>query len=327
MGWRFSLKDANIVAYLTSRPSEYETVPRIKYPQLWHFLHGLDHSLRYPEQRTFISYNDDWAPVIAKVLQQAIEKFGPYRESSPDIGNDHEKDTILEALTSQKAQFATDEELHSALSGLREQFNCFDIYGIPLDRENGAITQIAESFAIETRERGLFLIPTDPASDHYERIEHLDFLDPFPAVETLAESDISEPGILFWTRSGRAAYQTDERWLTSCVERLKRSSTEEFTHQFEELTSSGGTQRRKIFHLSDLHFGTKHAYVNRTRLKGEVRDHRADCNRVVITGDLFEVLNERDAIDFDDFRTDLSRNHEYRYCDRARQSRPKVVRQ
>jgi DNA repair exonuclease SbcCD nuclease subunit len=68
---------------------------------------------------------------------------------------------------------------------------------------------------------------------------------------------------------------------------------------------STGRQVR-ILHLSDLHFGTKHAAKNQDYLLAVIKDElHSRFDRVVITGDLFDSIWKRKWRAFESFRQSL----------------------
>lgn len=306
MGWRFDLKDANIVAYLTSQTTRQ--APRITRRQLGSFLRELNDALAMPDMRVFLSSDGEWSKELSETVNDAYAKFRSVEKMRTEDGKDlSDLDLVEQALIYQFREYVRPDDFPEILSSLRAQFNRFDLYGLPIDPSRGKITELAEQYALKSRERGLFLIPSDPPFAGDDSTVKIDFLDPFPAVAALAEADISEPGILLWTSKGLAAYQTDPFFLEFHLDRLIESPVEYYTDIFDRLASHGGNQTRDIIHLSDLHFGTEYAYKNRTALKNELRRQGRRWGRsVVVTGDLFEVLDERDALDFEDFRFDIA---------------------
>lgn len=303
MGWRFSIKDINIVGYLTSNRSKSRPEPRIKFSHLKSFLLDVREARENDHLRVFISSRPGWPNEIAAMGKNSLERLFQIEsavsrrssEQAVDWGDDFKQP---------QTDYLVKDELEFVLSELRKEFSSFDIYGLLIDREQGEMTKVAYDFAMATRERGLILIPNDLTDKR--GVKTLDFFDPLPSVSTLAESDISRPGILFWMRNDRAAYQTDLRKLSFYLGTLKDVETHDLRKVFYDLSSRGDKNRRQVIHLSDLHFGTEPAILNRTRLKDEIRKQAHRCDRVVITGDLFESLKKRDAIDFHDFRNDLA---------------------
>ncbi len=302
MGYRFSLDDINIVAYLTAEKLSKKSTPRITYEQLASFVYSLYYGLEDPYQDIFISPKDDWTPKMTKIVNEAKERFEALK--SPPW-NPRGIENFRDAFTFQQNQFVSQDTITRVLGGLRKELSRFDLYGLPVDQTGGRIFKLAERFAKALRGRGLFLLPIEGYKNHPEKIQSLQFLDPFPAVQALANADLQRPGMLLWTQTGEATYETNEDTLNLHLTRLPDLLKSEFMDTFRRLVSGDGTFRRHILHLSDLHFGTPTAYENRTRLKNELRSSKHAWDQVVITGDLFEVINDRDAIDFDDFRNDL----------------------
>ncbi|MCW5961025.1 MAG: metallophosphoesterase [Pyrinomonadaceae bacterium] len=306
MGWRFTLKDANIVAYLTSDDKGAE--PRISHRHLVRFLDGLNESLSN-KLPVFLSDNSEWITQISKETKLASKKVRSFEPPSIALDvNELDKNSLQYAFAIQQTRSMPGWSLGQILYGLRELFCNFELYALPFDPNYGKITEIAEKFAIESEEKALILLPIDfqrEASDQNDT-KQISFLDPFPAVSTLANSDLSEPGMLLWTNSGAAHYITDLDHIYQALSILKKSPPGHAVQELNDfLTGGSGFQGTEILHLSDLHFGTKHAYENRTRLKNELRKRKNGRQQVVITGDLFEILHERDFVDFEDFRTDL----------------------
>src|SRR6266404_3813166 len=69
--------------------------------------------------------------------------------------------------------------------------------------------------------------------------------------------------------------------------------------------SSDDSGVKRVLHLSDLHFGTRHALQNQAYLSSHLKQKLPKIHRVVITGDLFDNPKEADALAFRNFRTDL----------------------
>jgi 3',5'-cyclic AMP phosphodiesterase CpdA len=127
-------------------------------------------------------------------------------------------------------------------------------------------------------------------------------LDPLPQVTLLADHPDKLPGFLFWSSTGAAAVVSLEEAF-DLYERLRK----EFVHGTPAVHAClAGYQPPKkskcVLHVSDTHFGSQSARVNKEHLLRHLRLHVPTCTRVVITGDLIDNPANPDDPAFAEFK-------------------------
>jgi len=83
-------------------------------------------------------------------------------------------------------------------------------------------------------------------------------------------------------------------------------STSGFDYVLREWAKRTQRTYRRLLHLSDLHFGTPDAIENQALLDAELRDIVQSVDRVVITGDLFDAPNKKNAALFTNFKHNIT---------------------
>jgi UDP-2,3-diacylglucosamine pyrophosphatase LpxH len=135
-------------------------------------------------------------------------------------------------------------------------------------------------------------------------------LDPLPQVTLLADHPDKLPGLLFWSRAGAAAVVSLEE-----ASDLYQKLLNEFKYGAKAVDSVLAGYRspkksKSLLHLSDTHFGSHSARVNKERLLAYLRLQISECSRVVITGDLLnnpENANDPAFAEFKEFRRWLAK--------------------
>lgn len=279
MGWRFSFKDTNIVAYLTS--TERVPVPRVDVSELSLFLDELAHV----PPSILISSDETWIKRIKLAASEAWSNLEAVENKNPNS-------SILDPDT-----------IEHILIKLKLLFSDHLFFGLPIGGwEHGAeLNAFVEYAAISSREHGLFLMPVKRNPK-----DGFSFLDPFPAVALLAEQSTHYPGVLFWSKHGVAAF-APLRDANSLYLRLVEAAPN--IKNIDGLLEHYRLQNepKKILHLSDLHFGTRWAAENEAYLEAHLDSVARSVSRVIVTGDLFDNPKRRDAIAFRNFRASLSR--------------------
>lgn len=281
MGWRFGLKYANTVAYITQ--PERTGPPRVTSGELREFLGSLEGE--YRDQPPLISSDRHWIEEVARVARQAAQFLESW----------HLDDSAL-----------VDPDLTiQVLSDLRRLLGNYDLFGMPIgareDRER--LYAFAEHAAYSSKQYGLFLIPDLPHS-----ADTIEILDPLPVVRSIATRPDMWPGVLFWLRTGVSTFATLDdayglyqrilegfRGGMACVERI--------IYEFNLRNRESGSKR--LLHLSDLHFGTTKALENQTYLSAHLKSRIDSVDRIVVTGDLFDNPKREDALAFKNFRAEL----------------------
>jgi hypothetical protein len=284
MGYKFEVRDANIVAYLTG-PASKEP-PRSTGEDIERFLA----SLMNDPNGSLISSDPTWNQRISQIARDALQK---------NRGRIHEHwhDVLPESTAIR------------VLSEMRNAFRRFELYvlpiGVPIEGELRAWLFRA---AYMSEHHALILIPRQLGE-----IESLDIFDPTPPIKAIADRSENWPGILFWVKAGTAAFasvQQGEELFMRLSEGFEYGSAA-LKAVIEDFNSSSSVdQPRRILHLSDLHFGSDDAMRNESYLEEWIDTMRPDLGRIVITGDVFESPRERDFYGFKRFYNALRRASE-----------------
>jgi UDP-2,3-diacylglucosamine pyrophosphatase LpxH len=279
MGFRFSVNDANIVAYLTA--GQEPTPPRISNGQLKNFLSSLAHG--HPD--LLISSSPRWISEITRTAERANDvarEIGAAPEATLEIGVARE-----------------------FLNPLRPFFGRFDLFALACaDRQSH---KVLDEFArrsidesVRNRLSALFLLPTAGFDDFEDNIS---MLDPFPAIGEAFESPENWPGFLFWLKSGAAALAPIDDALS-----LYRKVVVSEPKAADKILRAFKSKKRRsirILHLSDLHFGTEEAARNEGYVLSHIRSLAPKIDRVAITGDLCQDPDREAATAFRNFRANL----------------------
>jgi predicted phosphodiesterase len=280
VGARFQIGHANFVAYLTA--DHRDLAPRADAQALFEFLA----SLTGPGAliSSTMGTPDDWTHHIGSAAEREM------------MAMDHQWGS---------SRVLSSAEVARRLDPLRTYFTGYELYAMVLP--SGSWQQDTDSFrffteaAVSSHSKGLVLMP-----DYAHSSQLTEIVDPFPALQTLAENPVAPPAVVFWTRL-----------KTSCVLPL-REAQQFFRQDLLVALDSGlgqvdralrfvaGRQRSKrILHLSDLHFGAKGSGRRRSWLKEHLTNELKTADRVVVTGDLFDNPKEPLRESFDEFRLDV----------------------
>src|SRR5688572_5641461 len=99
MGFQFSLSDANIVAYLTSKSSK--APPRLTWAQASNFFHALEDPTLSPA----ISASADWIKAISQSAKSARGKLAEERAEEDRLIPDQMAHTLLSELQGLLSRF------------------------------------------------------------------------------------------------------------------------------------------------------------------------------------------------------------------------------
>lgn len=284
MGWRFELKHANTVAYLTV-PTQQKP-PRLTTWELLEFLGSLQGE--YRERPPLFSSDPDW---VHEIVQKA-------RVASKWVDSSKfEQDAVIPT-----------EIISHALGDLRASLSHYDLYGLAVGtwEDRDPLHAFAEHAAYSSKHNGLFLIPDLPGPR-----DILELFDPSPVAKKITSNPDSWPGILFWVRSGEAAFvplEMADGFYHRLLEALQASENKagKVVRVLKDFNArESGHAVKRLLHLSDLHFGTHAAINNQAYLSSHLKTKLGTFQRVVITGDLFDNPKERDALTFRNFRSDL----------------------
>jgi predicted MPP superfamily phosphohydrolase len=280
MGARFQLKHANVIAYLTTADA---SPPRLREGDLNDFLMALAHS-RYWSRPTFISSDPSWPESMQRIADSAQRRFDKWGDA-----------------------FVEERVVRRILAKVRDAFRDFNFFALVVGAtgEHDEVTSLGEHFAFRSRAEALVLLPV---ADHSS--EPLTVLDPIPAFATAIEQRRNWPGLLFWSRSGMAAFANVDD-APELFERLLGAArgSEQHTEELDEVLRSFRARDRgvRLLHLSDLHYGRPEAAENEALLLAHLERSLDDVHRVVITGDLFDNPSRQDAVLFRNFRAALIR--------------------
>lgn len=272
MGFYFELRFANIVAYLTdihgSKP------PRLTQDQLRAFFGSLNRD-------SFLSSDREWLDRINNAANEG------YR--------------YIDSLNHRPLEVLDDEIVERALFNLRLMLNDYLLFGLAvgIETEEYIFSAFVKYAMLSSEHYAIFLLP------RYDRRETLEVLDPFPPISLLAAQPENWPGILFWSRTGTAAFArlSDAENLYADLRKNFREGTYAIDNVLNSFTVRG--TNKKILQLSDLHLGTEEAAKNQGFLESHLHSLAPTVNRIAITGDLFDNPTEMDAAHFNNFRTRL----------------------
>ena len=187
MGWTFELKNANIVAYLTSTIRQ---TPRIQIDHLNRFLFGVS-NLQYGENRSFISSDPNWGNRISEEARKAINELYDLRDDRERLTDFEEKlrtdlpvalneiiasaeedeygvqyndvplERLLEEAVNHERRVLQPPELDSVLLGLRYLFRDYKFFVLAVGQSFGELVDFARHIAIDSGGNALILIPED----------------------------------------------------------------------------------------------------------------------------------------------------------------------
>lgn len=281
MGWQFELRDANIVAYLTRSISEEP--PRTKGEDLVRFLGALGHN-----PQSLISSDPVWIERISASAGESSRRL----------------DRSLRGKS--WSEFISPPLIKEALSDVRRIFENFDLYALVAtgdqhshDREDAFFRHSA----YRTGHNALILSPHDGMG-----ADSLDFFDPLPPVQLIANHPENFPGVLFWLRTGESTFAPlpEAEFLFHQLAGELDSGTIGLSRIINDYNRKiSGVRRSRILHLSDLHFGNRNALDKEPYLETCLLSRRGDFDRIVITGDLFDNPRTDDYRAFYRFLTSL----------------------
>lgn len=280
MGARFDLSHINLLGYLTDETGL--AAPRSDLDTIGEFLM----SLAYRKNLISSTHGsqDDWTEWVANAAREQFNRlnfqFGEPKNKRPIDSRPY-------------------------LDPLRTYFTGYDFYALVLpDDEYGsgeATLRFFREAAYSSDKDGLVLLPNKRYGSGLAQ-----FVDPFPALQVLADQPIAAPGVLFWTRLGGAcalplndAFMFLRHELLDALSGGLKATDDAIAHQASRRSS------KRILHLSDLHIGLEEAAQRRSYLKRHVRSLLPTVDRVAVTGDLFDTPSEALRASFDEFRHDV----------------------
>ncbi len=284
MGWRFSLKYSNIIAYILSTSDS--PIPRITDKDLWEFLGSLSIG-----DDLLISADTRWIREIKTIASKAQEKLG-YMSGIEFL----EKEKIEDVLLNLRYKLGRYRLIGLAV-GLHKDKQKLDTFFQYAAISSDLRIQKKEPIDPFCHNHFLFLMPELPCSTD----SICEILDPFPSVAKLAEDPASWPGILFWSNTGKSAFVPLEE-----APKLYEDLIDILNNEQQDVDTMLESYRlkktsKKIMHLSDLHFGSRDALKNRSYLTACMENILPKVDRIVITGDLLDNPNGDAGIHCRDF--------------------------
>jgi UDP-2,3-diacylglucosamine pyrophosphatase LpxH len=303
LGFRFSLRQTNLVAYVTNK-----TVPP---PACrWQDIAGLLNGLR---SHALISGDPARRARVRDAADAAERRLKQYQSQT---------DHLLES-----------DDVSWLLSGVQELLSSFDVYALAVPSVTPSTRGAAEHLALSGREV-LVLMPHEHGLKESQ---------PPVGTATLLEFEVAAPasrdrgpGMVIWNRLGTAAFVPAERLYHVVLELLDTLPSPDAGAVDRLLERLGRSGKRRILHLSDLHFGKAEVIRNKPMLDAELHDVVQSVDRVVITGDLFDNPDPNSRAAFQDFRLSLLRicgsppviipgNHDHRWLGNFGQSFAQVA--
>ena len=292
MGARFDLSSTNIISYLISRGRS--PLPRLTIGRLEDFFRGLTQD-RHPNQPALISSDPYWIHALRLHANEAADELR--RRKQP-------WDAVVDPQFSQEL-----------LDPFAATFGQYTVYILPVGswRDSAVLERFADSAARIPGHGILVLIP-----DMFYPEENIQVLDPEPSTLAAVENRDSWPGAVFMLKDGQSRYFELEEAHARLAELARHSMDPDIDRPaFERLANLVVTSppreplppRRRILHLSDLHFGTERASQTQTQLIAGLAATSRPFDRVVITGDLVDTPGRRPMQQYKNFFHQLQTQH------------------
>lgn len=285
MGWRFPLKYANVVSYLTS-PKPSQPPPRLTDSELFEFLGSLQ--AEYRERSPLISSDQNWIGRTVRAAKRSKEKLESFNRVSR-LADAHLDESVTRDL----------------LSELRELLGNYELFGLTVGdyASNQQLRAFVDFAAYSSKHHAIFLSP-----DLEDSSQAFEVLDPFPAICLISEQPENWPGILFWSKTGATTFAKLADAYDLYNRLLKAFEEDNSLRRIDAILDTYRTKRsKKLLHLSDLHFGNDDAVEKEAYLSGHLEPLLKETDRVVITGDLFNSPKREEALAFRNFRASLQR--------------------
>lgn len=278
MGLKFSLRDANTIAWLTA-PAGMQSKKEIDNSASARLVRELGRN-EGAVGSVIISSDRNWAEQLVQVFR------------------DFEQPTVASERT----------WLRRILGRARKILTSFSLFGVGIAtswEQHKELDSFLHYAALDSGPHGLFLIPDAPSEGG-----GLDLLEPFPAFTKLADVSVPFPAVLFWSSSGVSHIASLDS-ARSIYQRLAKSmgNIESIDRTLSELARSE-VKTSSFLQISDLHFGAKdvswkHAYLVQSlgRIANEF-----NSKQVVITGDLMNSPSKANLQAFRNFNDELARS-------------------
>lgn len=285
MGIYFAPKHSNLIAYVTTPKAE---APRA----LWHDLVDFVDlfAFAWGERQyinVFISESEEWLQGLAQAGASA-------------------QDLLANAPKEYRSAIAPAIVVQTVLRPIREAIGTYSLYALATpgeDRSQLAKLKLAESgetLARQGERDVLVLIPSE-----LESIARDSILDALPPMTMNIARDQRVPGLVLWTQTGATAFipldQLQEA-LPRILEALRSGSARSLDPILQQVSV---VSRRRILHLSDLHFGSKGIDSNLALLQADLHSTVKKVDHIVITGDLIDTPDPIFTNTFKAFHTNL----------------------
>lgn len=288
MGAIFALEHANIISYITSKSTNLP--PAFLRINLLDFLEAFAHNEDLIDGNKTLLSSEEYSEWPKKISEIANRAFNDLNESELDVD---------------QSPFLAPKRSESILSEMKGEFSSFETYFLYLSADYTANRSSLPDVLARRKGSGqsLTLIPT-LRSQWQRQEEQTEMFDPFPAISIGLHAFDQWPGFLCWSHSGKAAFIKAEN-IDEFIEELDRGAGNDFSrhvdHVLEKWSSLVSLPKKRLLHLSDLHFGTGDAILKKKMLLAELRDVVNEVDRIVITGDLFDSPDEPSVVMFTEF--------------------------
>lgn len=209
--------------------------------------------------------------------------------------------------------------VEDVLAELRSEFSYYPLYALGVGGGQD-LRERAEWLASQPLYGNLLVLIPEGTN----KKGNFNVIDPVPSFSVGLHAAADWPGFVFWSLNGASCFVSLEE-VAELLDRLKRAMHDgELRHgrhrPFPEFGYPGNfdavlrewdlfhqsRSRKRLLHLSDLHFGTEYATENQPFLNAELRDVVKSVDRVVITGDLFDTPDKNFATQFTTFRDNIT---------------------
>ena len=278
MGATFDLQHINFISYISSeirRPA-----PRCERSVLRDFLYSISYEIEDNIISTDEGRREGLRQTATALLKQVDEK---------------------------NAAVVTQAEVAEVLAPLRDFFTGYHLYVllIPTKNDERLMRDTYDTFVFRSQVDVLVLMPKNTGT-------FVNIVDPFPALQALADAPIVPPAAVFWSKSGAAVAlsMSEASWFfRENFAFDSKYAPKNPDHDYVDSVISYKARDRKpktILHISDLHFGDSVANKRRSYIKQHLGGVVARTDRIVISGDLFDQPRAEMRQVFEEFRSDLT---------------------
>jgi predicted phosphodiesterase len=296
MGFSFNASHGNILVFLTTPAAE---PPRVERRMLTEFLGGLIGAAHRAQR--------DWAP-------HRRREHWPSNEDSqyPELISGDPRWLRLLELEAKRASAALQADEHvqgegaevlaprfveRSLAPLSQLFSQFRLYAMLLTQSWSCedVSRELRTAAARLAYSGEDVLVLFPKGGGVRNRYALDALPAFSAAMAQQER---WPGLLFWTQHGAAAFASEATAIEAAATFSRGLTGQTDADLDRAIDRLADRAPRRILHLSDLHFGSKHASINAGFVEAELSEVAKSASRVVITGDLIETPKDESADSF-----------------------------